>query len=64
MTWNWITKLRQGKDVGDLSRAEAEAVETPHEREISSGDIEAMQADSKVTELTGGTRSDWERLGE
>jgi len=62
--WSWLTRLRKARDAAALRRAEAEAVETPEEREISSGDIEAIQADERVAELTGDTPSESERLGE
>ncbi len=62
--WTWFSRFRKARDAAALRRAEAQAVETPQEREISSGDIEAIQADERVAELTGETPTETERLGE
>ena len=62
--WSWFTRFRKAGDTAALRRAEVEAVKTPEEREISSGGIEAIQADERVAELTGDTPSESERLGE
>ena len=62
--WTWFTRFRTARDAAALRRAEAEAVETPQEREISSGGIEAIRADERAAELTGDTPSETERLGE
>lgn len=62
--WQWITRFRRGRDAAALQRAENRAVETPREREATSGDIEAIQADEEAAERMGGTRTEIEELGD
>jgi hypothetical protein len=57
-------RFRRARDAAALKRAETAAVETPREREVSSGDIEAIQADEQIAKLTGDTRSETEKLGD
>jgi hypothetical protein len=62
--WNWFMRLRKARDDAAMRRAEAEAVETPEERTVTSGDIDAIRADERAAELTRDTPAESEHLGE
>ena len=62
--WSWLTGLGKARDAAATRRAEERADETPQERTYTSGDIEGIQADGRVAELTGDTPSETEHLGE
>ena len=62
--WSWLTGFRKARDDAALKRAEERAAETPEERRYTSGDIEGIQADEFVHELTLDTPSEGERLSE
>jgi hypothetical protein len=61
----WLKGLRKREDAAAIERAEAMAVETPEEREESSGDIEGMVADQGAARLAGeASTRDTDRLGD
>jgi len=62
--WNWLARLRKGRDEAARQRAEAGAVETPEERKYTSGDIEALQADESTAEHAGGSSFEGQHPGE
>lgn len=59
----WLGKLRRQRDAGAMRRAEAQAVETPEERAVSSGDLAGNVADEQAARIAGQTPSEADRLG-
>ncbi len=60
----WFKKFRQKQDATAMTRADAIAIQTPDERKISSGDIEAAAADARAARVAGLTPSEADRLGD
>ena len=61
---SWWERFRKREDEKELERDEELALETPEERRISSGDIEALQADERTARFAGETAEDAQRLGD
>ena len=51
----WLRGLRKREDDAALKRAEDMQFESPEERRISEGDMEAMTADERAAETWGET---------
>lgn len=60
----WFKKFRQKQDATAKNRADAIATQTPDERKISSGDIEAAAADARAARAAGLTPTEADRLGD
>jgi len=61
---SWWSSLTGRNDESALERAADMADETPDDRVVLSGDIDAVKADQHTGLLGHGTMHDYERLGE
>lgn len=60
----WFKKFRQKQDATAMTRADGMATQTPNERRIGSGDIEAAAADARAARAAGLTPTEADRLGD
>jgi hypothetical protein len=61
---SWLRGLRRREDEAALNRAEEMQLESPQERRISEGDMEAMQADEQAGLTWGETPEGADHLAE